>query len=336
MTTLYRTCFMILRSTIYLVLHFWYVALPLVCLAVFLVYRRWTRRTGAFNAPGLRGGDLVSRLAETFVLFAAAGVTLAMAATDEHAGGRLLVLDRLPAEYAALNVYVFLVTGALLLLAVLSALRWRTWSAVVLAAWVLSAYGMVINGPRSDLLRPASGTMRSETPSLTISLRDDTEGAEIWVNGVYLGKSPVTLPPGEFLEKVPYWDEPPADFKTDTVGIPQYSVNNYWTRPCRRWNEVRIPDYVAASETADGGSRSHDLKTYYIRTRIAGEWGVSDGGSGPGSPANGACRTEVRGAAAPSEHGGPGSTSSSRSAPSVWRPFSTRRALLATRSGRAG
>ena len=91
------------------------------------------------------------------------------------------------------------------------------------------------------------------------------DGAELWVNGVFLGKTPYVTTLGDFKAKVPDWPKPPADYETDYVkAFRDYGPNGGGWTLWNRWVKFDLPN----------------LKTYYARIRYAGEWAGGNFGGG--------------------------------------------------------
>lgn len=241
-------------------------------------------RAGRFLPAGASGPDWTARIAEALVLAVVGAAVLVMAATNRGTGGKMLILDELTPAYARVNVMVFASAAAGVLVAVLVGLLWRTWAAALLMAAVLGAYGLILNGPSipcgwftsAEALRPVETyTIRATGDQW------DIHGAELWVNGVYLGKTPIQTTPAEFLRKVPYWPDPPEDYETDKVDVPSYGPYGFSTRHHRRWIRFKAPGWRDRPE-AD--------RTYYARLKYAGEWAAAGSGSGSGGGGAGVTR----------------------------------------------
>lgn len=111
---------------------------------------------------------------------------------------------------------------------------------------------------------------------LTFNVVGDNVGsAELWVNGVCLGNTPLAMTEREFLAKVPRWDKPPDGFEKkeyvlDTSHGSQWGVVGFEQRPC--WVEIdgySVPEALRQSK-------------WYYQAKYAGEWGVDDGASSGG------------------------------------------------------
>ncbi|MBN2579027.1 MAG: HEAT repeat domain-containing protein [Pirellulales bacterium] len=249
-------------------------------------------RPGAFLPQPAPYPARPARLVEAAALTAAAGIIIAIAATFPNTGGNLLRLEQIPYDYAAVNVLFFACAVVGVGVAILLALLGRTFLGSLTLATVLIGYGFVLNGgsyPGSwflpeDIIKPT-------TAEYTIDIcGTNVQDAELWVNGVYLGKTPYVTTLEDFKKKVPYWPEPPKDFKTDKANILTYhplgpSIGHY-----QRWIKLELPRGYAEPSRPPLFSSSEDVKKfyeqkrlaeeiakryYYPRLRYAGEWGLS-------------------------------------------------------------
>jgi hypothetical protein len=196
-------------------------------------------------------------VAEALILLCAALAILVLAAINSSTGGLLLMLDRLRPGFAVTNIVVAVAAAAGVTLGVLIALFGCTSLGVLVATAVLSCYGMVLNGPGDWLesLSPAGSTEIAGTYTLRLS-KSNVVGAELYVNGVLLGKTPVVTTFDEFLEKVPYWSEPPKGFRDRTERL--------------KWAQFELPRQQGPE------------RYYYARVKLDGEWGHIEGGGGGG------------------------------------------------------
>ena len=253
----------------------------LVAALLWLAHRKgWTlggRRYGAgsFLPSPAPSASRTARVVEATVLGACATIILAIASTSQNTGGLLLMLDELNPQYATANVIMFLCALAGAVVAILIARSGRSILATITMAVVLIGYGFVLNGGSYAGSWFLAKQMTEPAVKYTINIsKANVEGAELWVNGVYLGKLPYTATLDEFEAKVPYWPQPPADYRTDKVETPRYDPMGTSTSVGQRWINFDRP------------SRGNDIhsnpeqKTYYARVRYAGEWGVATGNSG--------------------------------------------------------
>ena len=242
-----------------------------------------TRFLGGRSLPASAPGpSWTARIAEAAALAAAGGAVLAMAATNRSTGGLLLSLDELRPEYARVNAIVFACAAAGALAAVLLALLWRTWAAVLLMAAVLAGYGLAINAasvPCGWFISPEAARPVIEKYTIRTT-GSNLVGADLWVNGVHLGKTPVTTTLDEFRREVPHWPEPPAGFRgpTDVVKVPQYGSGGLWHANYHRWIEFALPRRPArhGGRQTRPADRQEGLK-YYAQLRYGREEGLGDG-----------------------------------------------------------
>ncbi len=231
-----------------------------------------------------------SRLAEAIMLLCCGGIILIFTATNRSTCGRLLVLDELNPEFAAVNLIVAICAGVGLLASVLVCLLWRTAIATILVAFVLIVYATLLNGHKSFLEDLAGPNANQRQVSWTIQTEGcDIEGAELWVNGVQLGTLPFTITPDEFKAKVPFWPEPPVGFETREGGlkIAYYSLygpmEEHGHRSWSRWAEIIMP---AESTKRWGGALRNEgtrkARTYYAQVKYDGQWGYCQTGGGGG------------------------------------------------------
>jgi len=264
--------------------------LALIAVALFWLSRRkgWTlsgRRyaSGRFLPSSAPPAGRTARIVDATVLGAAAAFVIATAATSKSNGGLMLILDELRPQYAAANVIMFICAIVGAALAVLITLFGRAVTGAIAAAVVLIGYGYVLNGgdyPGSWFL---PRRMAEPVVEYTINIGGtNVEGAELWVNGVYLGKTPYTTTLAEFEAEVPYWPQPPSDYDTDKLEIPQHSYLRTWSRDSRRWIKFELPNRPSRPRPRPREEPRQERKTYYARVRYAGEWGVAKGGSGSG------------------------------------------------------
>ena len=264
----------------------------LLCGTAFcLAYRkRWifANRPGMFLPQTAPSASRTSRIIESTVLFSVGIVVLSAMATKEHSGGYLLNLGQLVPECARFYEIAFACACFGVSCAILTALCGRTFLGAITMGVVLIAYGIVLD--RSSYSDGAFISENSIKPvvNLTISV-GRMDGAEIWVNGVCLGKSPYTTTLEEFKAKVPIWSEPPTHYKKDTVTIPEYGhdQNGMSSSIPRRWCKMQLPQipiigsppkFKSNKDAKDYDEKNRLAEEYYFRVRYAGEWGVHGGG----------------------------------------------------------
>lgn len=243
-----------------------------VGLGLLLVHRR---RQAAHGTRGWGSADCLpasapapSRdvcMAEAMVLAVAGLTVFVMTATNRRTGGLMLALNELQPSFAAANTVLCACAGLGVLAALAVTLSGRAWAGTLIMAAALAAYGWTVNG-----LEP-NGTWQPAA-RYTIVLEGGIAGADLWVNGVHLGKTPVETTLDEFDAKIPYWPEPPKGYKdgTDEAHLPRYYPYTKMNVAEQRWFEL-VPPYSQCA--GDRQKLKGDPPKYYARVRLSGEWG---------------------------------------------------------------
>jgi len=240
-------------------------------------------RAGRFLPSPAPCPSRTASIIEAVVLGCTAAIIIAISATNRSTGGLLGSLDELSAQYAQANVIMFVCAVMGALLSVLIMLFGRTVIGTAVMAFVLIGYGLLLNGSVHPGGWLVSRGMAEPVVEYTINASGtNVEGAELWVNGVCLGKTPYTGTLDEFAARVPYWTQPPADYDTDKVDVPWYGSRGTSTSNRRRWIKFDLPARPSRRgrgprmSATTGPSQS---KAYYARVRYAGQWGLAGGGS---------------------------------------------------------
>jgi hypothetical protein len=226
-----------------------------------------------FNPANAPAPDWTSRVAESVVLACAAAVVLVLLATTWWGGGMLAHLDELRPALANVYIAAFAVTAAVCVAGVVTALLWRTWAGVVIVGLALLGYNTVLEGQGQLLIRMAPEGAVLPVNHFIIRVDDDVAGADVWVNDVPLGKTPIVMTIEEFLAKVPKWEKPPEGYDKPHTGP--------GPRQGPEWIRFRLPSYVARY---DGmvAVWARPEEDYYAKAQCDGEWAVSTGSSGGG------------------------------------------------------
>lgn len=229
-------------------------------------------------------GNRTSRITEAIVLLCAAVALVVFTATNPSTGGRLLMLDQFGSAFEATNIAVAICAAFGVLLATVICLLRRTGPATVLAAIVLCAYGWVLNGPGDLIERIApQGATKPTVPYVLTLSKSNVAGAQLWVNGVLLGTTPVQTTLDEFLEKVPPWPDPPEGYRdgTDEVHLIHYSPRGSRSRSIhRRCMQFELPELPERHRKPSHPQTQG--RHYYARVKLDGHWGHFDGGGGSG------------------------------------------------------
>ena len=288
----------------------WFIALVPLLVALLLLARTLRRSGlvlgGAFSErpknfhprPEPRR-DGTSRLAEAIVLACMGLVILVLEATNPSTGGLLTMLGRLQPAFARANVLLAAAALVGVLIGVLVAAFWRTSAGALVMAAVLCVYGLVLNGPGDLLAAIAPGNSAACRVSYTIDVAGpNIVGADLWVNDVHLGKTPVQTTLDEFLEAVPYWPEPPEGFNNPENEVPvvrRYSPGGGWagTRH-QRLIEFPVPDVPERFGTRRHGD-GEATRTYYARLKLGEEelHGRFSGSGGSGGKYTYSARTTI-------------------------------------------
>ncbi len=248
-----------------------------------------------------RQAQTASRIVEATVLALAAAIILA---SWPAFSGNMVSL-----EHRTADDIVFACVVAAAGIAVLAALLGRTGigAGVLIAAITICATANSGPDPCRWLVslfqRPAS--KRPSTIPSTSTARTSTD--ELWVNGVYLGKTPYTTTLGDFEAKAPYWPSPPADYEKEKSVSVHYAPNGPGPETRYRWirfprsiceskspEAPRTPEYGAHPRLADfsrddaaGKTPEHSQHPgreqtahYFAKVRYAGEWGLAGNSCG--------------------------------------------------------
>ncbi|MEX1016069.1 MAG: hypothetical protein WDZ31_04920 [Phycisphaeraceae bacterium] len=236
--------------------------------------RRWAGMPGGDDLPRAAPSPVrLARLVETVALAALGLVIFALIATEPHTSGLLLRLDELPAYVAERQKAAALIAGMGFFGLLLLAAAGRTSSAACLLAGLFVAYAIVLNvtGWASP---PRSGGTVVGPVQYTIQLTEtNATGADLWVNGVYLGKTPIEMTLAEFHQKVPHWSDPPVD--DEPLQVTQYRRAGTSIREYSPWIRFR-------ASTLSGGAIG-EPEAYYARVMLGDEVGYAGGGSSSGS-----------------------------------------------------
>jgi hypothetical protein len=162
----------------------------------------------------------------------------------------------------------------------------------ILAYWMVPIRLARVSPPIPKDLADVTYTIDLDTSNV--------KGAELWVNGVFLGKTPYTTSLSDFEAKVPYWAKLPAEYEKEKVEKPNYGPRGASPQICCRWIKVSRPTCSfhldQASQPLKPGEHPalDQAADYFAQVRYAGEWGFGTGnghgwggGSGAGWQING-------------------------------------------------
>ncbi len=219
-----------------------------------------------------------SRRAEAVMLLCGSLVIWIFTATNTSTGGRLFRLDQLHPAFARVNVIVAGLSLLGVLCSCLIAARWSSSLGVVLCAAVLIVYPSMLNGSPEWLESFVSNQTKQQRTILRfVSEVCDLPDAELYVNGVCLGKLPVEINEQEFLDKVPVWYTEPNRLELSEIpehliayrstNSASYSVDSFYQKLYMRM--------------ANGG----ECDDYYAQVKYQDQWCYATGpggGSGGG------------------------------------------------------
>lgn len=237
----------------------------------------WLRRrpviaSHAANAPW---PDWRTRILETLVIAIVSFGVLAVMACSSSSGGRLARLSNLPPDQVRVYVGILAASAALLVIGLVLSLFGRTSLSICLTAIALSGHCFLTES--SKLFPPFA---RSDPPQLIITLGDcDVVGAEVRINGVYLGKTPLKLSFDELSARIPHWNEPSKAENRIPVRVQNIRApwENY-THFRNRWSKLDLTQARSLPSSPQGSNRDE----VYCEFRYAGEVG-GGGGFGGGS-----------------------------------------------------
>ncbi len=268
------------------------VAGVLIAALVWLAYRKgWLfpgsrfQQAGVFLPASAARPSRTARLVEAVIL-GVTGCFLAFATAPRSrftgcCGGTLG--EPFP-ENPTLNVALFAAALAGVGLAMLVVLWGRTRIGAIVMAVVLIGYGIVLG----NIHFPPKRTSQTDV-AYTIDL-DDTkaQGADLWVNGVYLGKTPYKTTVSEFEAKVPYWPKLPAEYEKEKFRSVHYEPSGPWPEIRDRWIQFSLSICSSPSDATPRALKHSEHPgvdtnaNYYAKVRYAGEWGAAKGGAGGG------------------------------------------------------
>jgi hypothetical protein len=276
------------------------VLLVLVAAAVGLAYRRgWIltatrfQRPGVFAAASVMPAGRVARFVEAAVLGMIGGVIVLTTAPRQRFMGCCAaeLIRNAPAPgHTVWSMALFAVAMAAVGAAAFVVLCGRTRTGGILMGVALIGYGASVNtvrDPNQAFPPKASGEF---VVKYTIDVAGaNVKGADLWVNGVYLGKTPYTTTISEFESMVPYWSKLPARYEKEKVKWTCYEPDGHSAVAPDRWAEFHLSVCASSQEDARKLLKHSEhpgqdtWAKYYAKLAYAGEWGTSDGASGGGT-----------------------------------------------------
>jgi len=181
------------------------VGVPLAVLIWFLWYGRRRGRSLAHGAP--RAARAV-RFCEALALALIGGAMLLFLALYRDINRvPALFADEVPAPMKALHWQQLSIAAAGLAIGVgLAYWRYVT-TAVLLLTGLFAVTGFVVNEGLMEMPETTRQAIEKTPIPLEIHLSDDVHGADIWVNGVHVGQTPVRTTVEDLLAEVPEWSQ---------------------------------------------------------------------------------------------------------------------------------
>ena len=233
---------------------------PLIVISLLCwhVYRK--RQTHPPNAPR---GDRTARCSETLAL---AGLSLSMltllALYRSYDGIPYPLTENAPAtvrqEYwTMLGIWVGVIGCCL-------AIAWFYRTA--LAAWLLFGFfciaGYFVNAGTVFSHHGNEDEIRETLVPLTVKIKGDVQGADVWFNGVHLGKTPLEADLDDVLSRIPNWnDSPPKEFQE----FEHFLQNRHGVFRPLAWFHVNEPSRVGINDART------ESRAIYARVELNGE-----------------------------------------------------------------
>ncbi len=257
-----------------------------VVIGLLALWTRHNRPVLAFNAPP---PPATACRAEALILGVIAAVILIIGSTDYRNNGMMSRLADLPFELACFHVGLLLAAILFSAAAVKLASLGFTRGAIIVLACTLLVYGLFINGPGRPINAIPAETNSEPDAHLTIDVSgiNIAEGVDLWVNGAYLGKTPVQTTLNAFLEKVP--DVP------EMVNRDSY-LYVYANREPLSSSKTGYLTNARLFESLNGGDRpelARLAKPLYATVEYAGERGLTTGSAGWGRTGSGSAMAQV-------------------------------------------
>ena len=254
------------------------VGVPLAVLIWFLWYGRRRGRSLARGAP--RAARAV-RFCEALALALIGGAMLLFLALYRDINRvPALFADEVPAPMKALHWQQLSIAAAGLAIGVgLAYWRYVT-TAVLLLTGLFAVTGFVVNEGLMEMPETTRQAIEGTPIPLEIHLSDDVRGADVWVNGVHVGQTPVRTTVEDLLAKAPEWTQVPEIEGPDEYhSIPHYTIRGKGASHYRRW--IRYPFSVRTSVEPGGVTLQRKL-FFRVRFQDVEGFGMRHQGSGHG------------------------------------------------------
>ena len=230
-----------------------------------------SRRRRKVMLSSSRKPPALANITEALVLLVVSAAFLVEAGFNRRLDGDLLRLGEFTPDFARIHLLVFAGAVVMLLVAAALSLRGRTSTGVILAAGCLSAYAFFGHMPSTFRQARVSGAGKEDQIGIHAYAFDrerpgagPLEGdvaADVWINGIYLGQTPIRMGIDEFSARVPDWSDPPEGIEGEAEGIPNYTP----------WGISHLP---AMERCLFDPSRAPRNGSFYARVECAGEPGL--------------------------------------------------------------
>lgn len=232
----------------------------------------WWRNRNRMPAGGGQIG-WATRTVEALAVIIIGGIPIAAAAMhgDVLHQWPLLRLEFQEAWLTGLTILL----GGLFVIGLIALLLRTSLACILLLPFALLAAAPMFDAHHGYLEHFAEPDDLKPMTYLTIGDAHHYHDAQLHINGVYMGKLPVTMTVEEFRNTVPSWTEPPDGIDVKKIGFspgqPQIGLNG---EPLERpWTIIKLPIWEETATTNGIGNTSGIVsQTYYAQIRWQGQW----------------------------------------------------------------
>jgi hypothetical protein len=149
--------------------------------------------------------------------------------------------------------------------------------AIVLIIYSFTLYELWGKGRIAKSYRTSADASSTEADGIyRIEIKNGIRGADIWINDVHLGKTPLEIRAGEFRKRVPPWTEEMA--KADGRKVARRLKGNAEpAHPPKYYFRTDTPEFLRAHYASKDDPFNSGL---YIQFRLGKAWGYCSGSSG--------------------------------------------------------
>lgn len=234
------------------------VPLTFICFVVWQVRRK--RRSLPKGAPR---GDATASRAEAIAL---GGLCLSMftllALYRRYDGAPYALSDIAP--QSARQEYWLVLGGWTLFIAAALAIAWfrRTFVSALSLFVFFCVAGYMVNAGVVFSHKGKEDDVRAQPLGLIVKIKGDVVGADVWFNGVHIGKTPIETDLDEVLHKIPNWnDDRPEEFHD----FKQFLSNEHGSFRPLAWFFVQPSKKVGFDEERE------ESRAIYARVELNGE-----------------------------------------------------------------